>query len=159
MIAMVISGGQTGVDRAALDVALELGIPCGGYCPKDREAEDGRIPDRYPLKEMIASGYPARTRANIQEADATLIIYSGPIESPGTKLTLSMCKQKGDGQQWLGINLADANDETAAFVRKWLSLHSVGTLNVAGPRESKASGIHARAVAFLRLVLAREKGG
>ena len=68
----LISGGQTGVDRAALDVALALGLPVGGGCPKGRRAEDGRIPDRYPLVETPERNYPARTRRNIEESDGTL---------------------------------------------------------------------------------------
>ena len=68
----IISGGQTGVDRAALDVGLTLGLPVGGWCPKDRRAEDGRIPDRYPLVETPERNYQARTRRNVEDSDGTL---------------------------------------------------------------------------------------
>lgn len=73
----VISGGQTGVDRAALDVALELGLPCGGWCPAGRRAEDGPIPARYPLTETAGADYVERTRRNVVEADATLVLCHG----------------------------------------------------------------------------------
>jgi hypothetical protein len=61
----IVSGGQTGVDRAALDVALELELPCGGWCPKGRRAEDGRIPDRYPMEEASSPDYRVRTELNV----------------------------------------------------------------------------------------------
>jgi hypothetical protein len=77
MIARLVSGGQTGVDRAARDVALELGIPCGGRCPRDRQAEDGVIPARYPLVETPSADYSQRTKWNVRDADATLILAWG----------------------------------------------------------------------------------
>jgi hypothetical protein len=73
----IISGGQTGVDRAALDVARDLGIPCGGWCPKGRRAEDGRIADRYPLQETSSSDYSVRTKSNVREPDGTLLCSLG----------------------------------------------------------------------------------
>ncbi len=82
----IISGGQTGVDRAALDVALELGILCGGWCPKGRKAEDGPIDPHYPLKETNSPNYPLRTEKNIRESDGTLILTKGPVNG-GTSLT------------------------------------------------------------------------
>ena len=82
----IVSGGQTGVDRAALDAALALGIPCAGWCPKGRRAEDGAIPERYPVAETESADYEERTRLNVGDADATLILASGPL-SGGTGLT------------------------------------------------------------------------
>src|SRR5438105_15558458 len=82
----IVSGGQTGVDRAALDVALELGMPCGGWCPRGRRAEDGPITDRYPLSETPWSGYPQRTGWNVRDADGTLILTMGQADR-GTALT------------------------------------------------------------------------
>jgi hypothetical protein len=79
MIGRLVSGGQTGVDRAALDVALKLGIPCGGWCPRGRQAEDGVIPARYPLAETPSEGYSERTRWNVRDADATLTAETGAI--------------------------------------------------------------------------------
>lgn len=78
MLAQIISGGQTGVDRAGLDAALGLGIPCGGWCPRGRRALDGRIPDQYPLRETEARNYNRRTEWNIRDSDATLILNIGP---------------------------------------------------------------------------------
>jgi hypothetical protein len=157
MIEKVVSGGQTGTDRAALDAALELGIPIGGYCTADRRAEDGPIPDRYPLTTLATNDYPSRTRANIQEATATLVLYAGPITSPGTRLTISLCKQKRNGDMWLGIELNEANAETVKFARDWLAFRRVRVLNVAGPRESKNPGIYQNAKAFLLAVLRSEE--
>ena len=90
----IISGGQTGVDRAALDAAIELGIPHGGWCPRGRRAEDGAIPTRYQLKEIEGIDYSERTRRNILESDATLILTSGPLQG-GTLLTFNLCNKLG----------------------------------------------------------------
>ena len=86
MLDKIISGGQTGVDRAALDVALALGLAVGGGCPKGRRAEDGIIPDRYPLTETPEPNYEARTRRNVEDADGTLILNRGKLDG-GTALT------------------------------------------------------------------------
>ncbi|MFO1447920.1 MAG: putative molybdenum carrier protein [Opitutaceae bacterium] len=75
----IVSGGQAGADRAALDVALEVGLDCGGWCPQGRIAEDGTIPDRYPLHETASAEYPPRARANVEMADAT-IIFDAPTK-------------------------------------------------------------------------------
>ena len=94
MVEKIISGGQTGADRAALDVALELKIPCGGWCPKGRRAEDGRIDDRYPLKETPSTDYRVRTRLNVEESDGTLVITRGPLTG-GTALTIKLVRENG----------------------------------------------------------------
>lgn len=159
----IISGGQTGVDRAALDVALELGIECGGWCPKGRKAEDGLIPDRYPLQEMPTAHYPARTRRNAESAHATLILAPVSDHSEltgGTRLTWDMAHDCG--RLGAGLYLADVRTlDMVADCRKWLdecmdNRRTGFVLNVAGPRESKCPGIHDRAVAFLRKLLAKE---
>lgn len=148
MIARIVSGGQTGVDRAALDVALELGLPCGGWCPRGRRAEDGPIPDRYPLRETPWHGYPQRTRWNVRDTDGTLVLTAGAADR-GTALTLRLAGRLG--KPCLALDLgADPRPEV---VRAWARAHRVGVLNVAGPRESSAPGIHARATAFLRELL------
>ena len=85
MLTRIVSGGQTGVDRAALDVALELSIPCGGWCPKGRKAEDGALPARYPLKETPSEEYAQRTTWNVRDSDGTLILTHGaPTGGTGT---------------------------------------------------------------------------
>jgi hypothetical protein len=145
----IISGGQTGVDRAALDVALELGIPCGGWCPKGRRAEDGRIADRYPLRETPRRDYRQRTALNVESSDATLLIYSSvhPID-PGTTLTERLVQAQSKGCFRMAVELGV--DPTA--VRQWIDACGTRVLNVAGPRESSAPGIYAAAVDFLRRV-------
>ncbi len=147
-ITTLISGGQTGVDRAALDVALELGLACGGWCPRGRRAEDGRIPSRYPLRETPSAAYPQRTARNVCGADATLVLTRGEPRG-GTALTLRVTEEVGRPSFIVDLELAA--DPTAA--RAWLIERSVRVLNVAGPRESEQPGIHAQAVAFLRRLL------
>jgi hypothetical protein len=145
----VVSGGQTGVDRAALDVALALGIACGGWCPRGRLAEGGRIPDRYPLRETPSREYSQRTQWNVRDADATLVLYRDRL-SGGTALTVALARRLGRPR--LTVDLAVAPDPAA--IRAWLAESNVAVLNVAGPRESQAPGIGAQARAILRAVLA-----
>jgi hypothetical protein len=149
MVTTIRSGGQTGVDRAALDVALELGIPCGGWCPKGRRAEDGPIPERYPLRETPWSGYPQRTEWNVRDSVGTLILTVGPADR-GTALTARIAERLG--KPYLKLDLLAA--PSAAAVREWAGAHNVQVLNVAGPRESSSPGIGERARLFLREVLA-----
>jgi hypothetical protein len=149
-VTRVVSGGQTGVDRAALDVALALRIPCGGWCPRGRRAEDGVIPARYPLRETPTTRYPQRTEWNVRDSDATLILTRGRPRG-GTALTLRLAGQLA--HPWHVVDLAAPRDPTVAT--EWLQAHAVRALNVAGPRESEAPGIHAEAAEFLRIVLAR----
>lgn len=131
---MIISGGQTGVDRGALDAALKLGFPCGGKCPARRLAEDGRIPDRYPLKE-IGQGYRQRTIQNILDSDGTLIIYHGSLEG-GTEQTLVHCINKDRPYQLIDAALVPPESAVRAC-QQFISDHSIAVLNVAGPRGSK----------------------
>lgn len=152
MLTKIISGGQTGVDRAALDVALELGIACGGFCPRGRLAEDGRISDRYPLTELSSRSYPVRTRRNVLEADATLILSVGE-PSGGTLLTLNICREL-ETPTLIEDPSHPLDAATIRGVRHWLHvMHKGQVFNVAGPRESKQPGIYALARAFLLEVL------
>jgi hypothetical protein len=146
----IISGGQTGVDRAALDVAIALGIPHGGWCPRDRAAEDGRIPNCYQLVETEAADYPARTERNVQDADATLILCHGE-PSGGTELTVRLAQRHGRPHRVVDLSAGVSPEEVA----DWLHAGEVRVLNVAGPRESQSPGIALAAAAFLRQVLAR----
>ena len=131
---MIISGGQTGVDRAALDAALANGVSCGGWCPAGRKAEDGRIPEQYPLRELDSADYRLRTIRNVQDSDATVIIHFGPL-SGGTRLTLNTCIHEDvpylliDGAV---MHIDEAVRQVSAFVDR---LH-VRVLNMAGPRAS-----------------------
>jgi predicted Rossmann fold nucleotide-binding protein DprA/Smf involved in DNA uptake len=149
----VVSGGQTGVDRAALDVALELGFPCGGWVPAGRRAEDGHLPPHYPLRETPTSKYPERTRWNVRDSDATLIVTAGPLTG-GTALTSAIAAELGRPQ--FVVDLNGATDTTA--VRAWLTESNTETLNVAGPRESTIPGIYARARTWLRTLLQTPSG-
>lgn len=144
----IISGGQTGVDRAALDVALDLGLPRGGWCPKGRRAEDGPIPARYPLKETGAAQYPVRTEWNIRDSDGTLVLAYGPARG-GTALTLKLARRHK--KPLLVIDLRQ--NGFAGTVREWGEKNRIKILNVAGPRESEAPGIYGLACQFLREVL------
>lgn len=137
----IVSGGQTGADRAALDFAIERQIPCGGWCPKGRLAEDGPIPSHYPLSETTSAEYPPRTRKNIEESDATVIFDASPAKSPsrGTKLALRLCKELNRPALVLS-GFPDAQSDTAAL-REFLQRHKPSVLNVAGNRESGTPGI------------------
>ena len=144
----IVSGGQTGVDRGALDAAIALGIVHGGWCSRGRLAEDGRIPDRYRLRETDSPDYPVRTEQNVIDSDATLILCRG-CPRGGTELTLRLAKQHR--RPCLVVDFDERAD--AEEVRRWLADHRVETLNLAGPRESQSPGIGARATAFLEEVL------
>lgn len=144
----IVSGGQSGVDRAALEVALGLGLPHGGWCPRGRRAEDGPIPERFALRETPSADYAQRTEWNVRDADATLILHLGPLAG-GTALTRDLARRWG--RPWLAVDLAAPL--LPALVGEWLVEHRVATLNVAGPRESQAPGIYGRARAWLHQVL------
>src|SRR5438876_7256050 len=143
MFTNIVSGGQTGVDRAALDVALELGLPCGGWCPKGRRAEDGAIPENYPLQETPTDAYPERTKWNVRDSDATLILTRGKPDR-GTALTLKLARRLKKPYRVVEL----ANADTAHEVRAWLAARAVRTLNIAGPRASSQDGIECTARAF-----------
>jgi hypothetical protein len=140
----VVSGGQTGVDRAALDAAMALGLPVGGWCPSGRRAEDGPIPDRYPLKEASSPDSAERTECNVRDSDATLILHRGPITG-GTRLTAELARRYA--RPLLCRDLGDPIDP--ADVVHWLRLNRIRALNCAGPRESEAPGIEGQAGVFL----------
>ena len=147
----IVSGGQTGVDRAALNVALELGLEVGGWCPRGRRAEDGAIAQLYPLRETPSHSYSQRTEWNVRDSDGTLILYRG-ILGGGTRLTVELARRYGRPLSILDLT----GDEDTEKVRQWLQAHAIRVLNVAGPRESGEPGIQAQAQVFLRLLLAPE---
>lgn len=149
MFDKIISGGQTGVDRTALDVALELGLPCGGWCPRGRRAEDGPLPERYPLSETPWHGYPQRTAWNVRDSDGTLVLTLGQADR-GTALTIDLARRRK--KPCLVLDLTQSAD--VADVHAWARMHSIRMLNVAGPRESQCPGIQVRAAQFLREVFA-----
>lgn len=144
----IISGGQTGVDRAALDAAQLAGLPCGGWCPRGRRAEDGDIDTRYPLRETPSNDYRQRTEWNVRDSDATLILNRGVQLRGGTALTHDLALQLEKPR--LVIDLAAPCNHNV--IRHWLNAHSVTMLNIAGPRESQQPGIYPEAMEFLRVL-------
>ena len=140
----VVSGGQTGVDRAALDAARALGLPCGGWCPRDRRAEDGLIAVIYPLVETPSTDYAQRTRWNVRDSDGTLVLTRGRVEG-GTAFTVAVARRRR--RPLLVVDLATEPDPVEAD--RWVREAGIGVLNVAGPRESQRPGIGAEARAFL----------
>jgi len=144
----VVSGGQTGVDRAALDTALALGLRCGGWCPRGRRAEDGPLPERYPLKETPSTAYPQRTEWNVRDSDGTLVLHRGRLRG-GTALTMRLARRYRRPALAVDLSAPPAADA----VRGWIGHERIRRLNVAGPRESDHPGIHDQAAAFLRDVL------
>jgi len=149
-IRKVVSGGQTGVDRAALDAARGVGLPCGGWCPRGRRAEDGAIDAGYPLEETPSEDYAERTRWNVRDSDGTLVLTRGR-PSGGTALTVTLARRAG--RPLLVLDLAGRPERDA--VERWVREHDVGILNVAGPRESQQPGIYDEARRFLDDLLGR----
>ena len=146
-LSKIISGGQTGVDRAALDVAIDRSIPCGGWCPHSRKAEDGTIDQRYPLRETPSQDYTQRTEWNVQDADATLILYEKPLEG-GTLLTKKYALKKRKP-----CYVADlASDDVVALILDWIGSEQIRILNIAGPRESQRPGIYKKTYTTLNQV-------
>ncbi len=140
-ILRIISGGQTGADRAALDAALELGVPISGWVPKGRKAEDGPVPDRYPnLRETGADDYETRTRWNVRDSDATLILSHGALTG-GSKMTESFAREMGKPVFHVDLSTMSI-DAAAATIREWLRDIEGDTLNVAGPRASSDPAIY-----------------
>jgi Circularly permutated YpsA SLOG family len=128
----IVSGGQTGVDRGALDAALAAGFPCGGWCPADRRAEDGPIPQRYPLTPLPGAGYRQRTQQNLIDRDGTAILFYGTL-SGGTKLTRDSCMRAKKPFVVLDAKLISESAAAAAIVR-FVDENEIQVLNVAGPR-------------------------
>jgi hypothetical protein len=131
----IVSGGETGVDRAALDAALSAGFPCGGWVTGDRMAEDGAIPARYPLIPLPHGGYRQRTRLNVSDSDGTVILYVESLKG-GSRLTRNLCALLK--RPYVLINASETPDPVAAAdkVLKFIEDNAIETLNVAGPRAS-----------------------
>lgn len=136
MLKKIISGGQTGADRAALDSAMRLGIPHGGWLPKGRLTEDGCLPDHYQLEEISTDSYRERTQKNVRESDGTLLISRG-APTGGTDFTRIQVLRYG--KQLLGIDLNNQSNlqDAASLIASWIELQRIEILNVAGPRASK----------------------
>jgi hypothetical protein len=161
----VISGGQTGVDRGALDAAIELGVECGGWCPTGRLAEDGLIPERYPVVELGNGGYAERTAQNVADSDATLIISNGkPIG--GTRETMERCVEVKKPYLLLDhllVTIDDGVELAFEFIRRRSSRASTSlgmtiVLNVAGPRASQWPEGYALTYQIMSAILRRISG-
>ncbi len=130
----IVSGGQTGVDRAALDVALQLGIDCGGWCPEGRLDENGKIPARYPVRELPGASFDDRTRANVKDSDGTVICYFRELRG-GSAFTRGCCEAMKRP-----CCLIDAAQmcvkEAGKRLYDFIAERAVAVLNVAGPRHS-----------------------
>jgi len=131
----IISGGQTGVDRGALDAAIRHGFPCGGWCPENRLAEDGIIPGKYPLTELINGNYSDRTKKNVEDSDGTLIIYNGTLAG-GTLLTVETARKLNKAVFLNNCSLS-SHKSSVTETSKWISEKNIKVLNVAGPRQSE----------------------
>ena len=151
MIRKIISGGQTGADRAALDAAIKLGIPHGGWIPRGRIAEDGPLPAIYRLDEMPTESYAARTEQNVIDSDGTLIIAGGKLTG-GTDLSREMALRHK--KQLLGIDLTlTDHSKAASLIASWINLRRIAVLNVAGPRASEEPGIYEHVRQILELTI------
>lgn len=148
----IISGGQTGVDRAALDVALELRLPCRGWCPLGFEAEDGTIPRKYPMQETTTADPALRTELNIIDSDATLLITHGE-PTDGTALTYSVAERYNKPVFEIDFMVELSVDDKNKFYN-WLNEKQIKNLNIAGPRESFMPGsVYLRSHAILKTLL------
>ncbi|MEO2026136.1 MAG: putative molybdenum carrier protein [Fuerstiella sp.] len=162
-VTRIVSGGQTGVDRAALDAGLDAGIPVGGWCPRGRRSEAGPIPEHYPLKETPARTYAVRTEWNVRDSDGTLVIVLNEISS-GTKLTLAAARGLGKPFKVVHLRPEDEpglfttenplNDQIESVV-EWLHALRIRVLNVAGPRGSSHKDVYSEALGFMSLLLKR----
>ncbi len=150
----IVTGGQTGVDRAALDTALSLLLPVRGWCPKGRLAEDGKIPPVYPLQETNSTDYAVRTEWNVRDSDGTMILAYGTL-SGGTKLTAELA-HKYHRPVLIIDALSFGKDDVTRF-QKWIQENQIRILNVAGPRESSQPGvIYKRAQVVLSKLLSSD---
>ena len=147
----IVSGGQTGADQAALDVATELGVPHGGWVPKGRRTESGPLPEKYRLEEMPTDSYPKRTEQNVLDSDGTLIISHGELKE-GSEYTRKMAAKHG--KPCIHIDADKQSIEAAVqMIRTWISGNDIKVLNVAGPPAGKDPNIYTATKRLLKAVI------
>ena len=140
MIQKIISGGQTGADRAALDFAIKHNLPYGGWVPKGRKTEDGTLPEKYHLQEMATGQYSKRTEKNVLDSDGTLILSHGLLTG-GSALTTSFAEKHR--KPWIHIDLQTTpSPEAARMIQEWIGRNGIKIMNVAGARASKDPEIY-----------------
>lgn len=152
----VISGGQTGADRGALDAALAAGFPIGGWCPAGRKAEDGTIPERYPLQEIAGDSYADRTLRNVESADGTVIFFDSE-PAGGTELTLTQSIRRQKPYQLIDVKNVDV-ESAVELVAEFVTSTRISVLNVAGPRDSECPVVYQYVHDAMSLLLQSEKG-
>ena len=149
MIIKIVSGGQTGADRAALDFAIKNNIPHGGWIPKGRLTEEGSLPAQYQLQEMATHSYAKRTEQNVIDSDGTLITSHGKLAG-GSALTRQLTKKHQ--RPWLHIDFNKVSmQESAKQIKNWVDGNEIKTLNIAGPRASKDSRIYRKTLEVLKI--------
>jgi Circularly permutated YpsA SLOG family len=131
----IISGGQTGVDRAALDVALRHGTECGGWCPAGRLDEFGKIPDHYPVQELQYGSFAERTLQNVKDSDATVVIYLAELRG-GTEHSVRFCVELERPYELIDASTV-ATQDAAKLIVDFVRKNKIGILNIAGPRQSE----------------------
>ena len=155
LIEKIVSGGQTGADQAALDVAIRLGIPHGGWVPKGRRTEAGALPCRYQMREMPTDGYAERTEQNVIDSDGTVILSHGALDG-GSALTEIRAGEHGRPHLHLDmerLSIAEAADA----LKEWIENNAIRVLNVAGPRASKDPDIYRVTAAVLESLLGKDR--
>ena len=156
VLAKIVSGGQTGVDRGALDAALASGFACGGWCPKDRNAEDGPIPDKYPMTLLAGGGYRQRTVMNVLDSDGTAILFNQSL-SGGTLYTHDVCRR--ERKPYIVLDATQISESAAAAtIVRFIEEHGIQVLNVAGPRLSRWAEGHGFALRVIGEVIGRVGG-
>jgi hypothetical protein len=153
----IVSGGSTGVDRAALDAALAAGVPCGGWAPADRMVEDGVIPEKYPLMALPSGGYRQRTRQNVVDSDGTALIFFNSLKG-GTRLTRNLCALERKPYVLIDAQRLSV-EESVQAVLGFVAEHRIAVLNVAGPRASGWAEGYGFTLAVIGGVIERSRQG
>lgn len=154
MIEKIVSGGQTGADRAALDVAIRLGIPHGGWVPKGRATEAGALPDIYQVREMPTADYASRTEQNVLDSDGTVLVSHGELDG-GSALTEALAAEHGLPHIHLDMDTLSVSN-AAERLKRWVERNEIRVLNVAGPRESRDPDIYRVTTAVLETLFSEE---